>query len=610
MGNVASPMCLCQTEDRLIESSVIKHRQALDGTTADPRDILTKVVQYDSEASGGVTRDIGDLEPASPGTKDEEQSSECSSVGRGRGSDVSEASSDHSPKTKRASWRSKQVLAEATGQTDAQWQRETSQSSDSATARGRTRRMHRLLNITDTMGIVPSSALQIMINNPGVITNFYTFYGDDLGKGSYGVVKRAKVTATGALRAVKLILKEPMKDFVGALKDEVDTMKKLDHPYIIMLYEVFEDLSTIYLVMELCSGGHLQAYIQAHGHLNETAAATAMQQLFRAVCYLHRNFICHRDLKSENLLLSSNEPFTAHGTSCLKVADFGMATIFKPKQFFTKVVGTPSHMAPEVLAKKYNESCDYFACGCIMFLAVSGVLPFDPDDQGPKRFKYQFAPVWASISQEAVALVTGLLHMQMSKRMTAQKGLQDPWLLTCVPPPPDEPLTPEILERLAKFRSANRFRQAALSVVASMLGDSQVATCRRLFMCLDVTGDGLISLQELVDKIGEEKAQEIMKDNTTTGRTGKQNRKKDFTYLEFIAATFDRKKCLTQAVCKVAFSSFDRNKDGSISMGELVGGRLLGHLTAEEINLTLQDLDKNGDQEIDFREFRGMMRAQ
>lgn len=84
---------------------------------------------------------------------------------------------------------------------------------------------------------------------------------------------------------------------------------------------------------------------------------------------------------------------------------------------------------------------------------------------------------------------------------------------------------------------------------------------------------------------------------------------KDFTYTEFLAATFDRKACLTEAVCREAFNSLDKNKDGSLDLAELHTGRLLGHIDMDELKDTLEDLDQNGDKLLDFPEYMQMLRA-
>jgi len=466
------------------------------------------------------------------------------------------------------------------------------------------RRNHVRLKVTDTMGAVPSSALQLIINNPGKIHDYYNIAKKPLGKGAYGVVTVGHVKATEAARAVKSILKAGMKDHLAALKYEIEIMKRLDHPYIVMLFEIFEDRDHIYLVMELCSGGHLQHYVDNRGHLTEANAAAVMQQVCRAVFYLHRNSVCHRDLKSENLLLSTIAPLNAAGTNSLKVADFGMSTFFQPNLMLNAVVGTPSHMAPEVVARCYNQNCDYWAVGVVMYYIMCGVEPFDPKSSEPKRFTIDFKSlVWVSVSEDAITLVQGLLCKSVEHRVTACSALQHPWMLNHGPKPPEALLKPEVLDSLCRFRSENRFKRASLSVIASLLDEKVVAPSRKLFMALDESGDGLISFAELSAKLGEEAAKVILARGD--GRTVKQ---KDFAFLEFVAATFDRRRCCTQDVCKTAFSVFDKDGNGSISLLELSSGKMLGKMSAKELSATLQALDKNGDQEIDFKEFMQNMR--
>eukprot|EP00439_Symbiodinium_sp_Y106_P069084 s1442_g11.t2 len=121
-----------------------------------------------------------------------------------------------------------------------------------------------------------------------------------LGKGSFGTVHKASAKSTGAIRAVKYIALERMKEKINVLKKEIEIMKDgsfgiriaqcvlaVDHPNIIMLYEIFEDPKHVLLVMELCTGGTLLNRVRMYGRLCEEQTAIAMQQILRAVYYLH-----------------------------------------------------------------------------------------------------------------------------------------------------------------------------------------------------------------------------------------------------------------------------------------------------------------------------------
>merc|ERR1719343_67672 len=142
------------------------------------------------------------------------------------------------------------------------------------------------------------------MDNTGKIHDFYDMDKKKLGEGSYGSVCKAKNKSTGSIRAIKTISKSQMKN-IERFKQEIAIMKMMDHPNIIKLYETFEDHRNIYLVMELSSGGELFDRIIESGHFTEVQAAILMQQIIRAIYYMHDNHFCHRDLKPENFLFMS-----------------------------------------------------------------------------------------------------------------------------------------------------------------------------------------------------------------------------------------------------------------------------------------------------------------
>eukprot|EP00931_Biecheleriopsis_adriatica_P078288 TRINITY_DN5174_c0_g1_i1.p1 TRINITY_DN5174_c0_g1~~TRINITY_DN5174_c0_g1_i1.p1 ORF type:complete len:611 (-),score=156.20 TRINITY_DN5174_c0_g1_i1:74-1879(-) len=474
------------------------------------------------------------------------------------------------------------------------------------------RRDRRRLTVTQTMGVSPSSALQIVINNPGKLEAFYEIdRGKPLGQGSFGVVRRAFVRSTRAVRAAKYISMELMKTKLDVLKQEIEIMKAVDHPNAVMLYEIFDDDKYLYLVMEICSGGSLYSRVKSAGSFNEDQAALAMRQILRGVFYLHRNLICHRDLKAENILVSSPDSLTK---SLLKISDFGLSCTFRPKQVFTGKVGTLTHMSPEVLDKRYDHACDVWACGVILYFLLCGSVPWR-DETEIRASRLPFAGKhWWDASQDVVAFVRRLLS-RAANRPSAPRALQDVWFQKHLCP--EEPdLRYTLLDDLRNYRALNKFKRAALSTVASMLREEQIAASRDIFVALDTDGDGLLSVSEVEERLrkmhesgkvekalGRREVERIFRDMDSSGGS-----LKDFSYTEFLAATFNRKLHLTDAVLREAFNTFDKSGDGTVDLSELANGRLLGHIPIEELQKTLEELDQNGDSVIDFAEFVDMMR--
>jgi calcium-dependent protein kinase len=144
-----------------------------------------------------------------------------------------------------------------------------------------------------------------------------------LGQGAFGEVRKCLNRDTKVTRAVKLIKKESMSsEEEQSFKHEINILKKLDHPNILKLYEVFEDEKRYYLVTELCKGGELFDEIVTKVQFSEKEAATIIQQILQAVAYCHNLGIVHRDLKPENVLIDKEL------NNSLKVIDFGTSVQF------------------------------------------------------------------------------------------------------------------------------------------------------------------------------------------------------------------------------------------------------------------------------------------
>eukprot|EP00350_Pseudokeronopsis_sp_OXSARD2_P000617 CAMPEP_0170540916 /NCGR_PEP_ID=MMETSP0211-20121228/810_1 /TAXON_ID=311385 /ORGANISM="Pseudokeronopsis sp., Strain OXSARD2" /LENGTH=212 /DNA_ID=CAMNT_0010843473 /DNA_START=58 /DNA_END=696 /DNA_ORIENTATION=+ len=195
-----------------------------------------------------------------------------------------------------------------------------------------------------------------------------------LGQGSFAKVQRGTNKKTGEKVAIKIIAKEALElEDKIALQNEIDILTQVDHPNIVKLYEIFEDETTYYLVMELMTGGELFDQIMEKEFYSEKEAAETIRPIIDAIQYCHSLNIIHRDIKPENLLYSSKNPEKA----IIKVSDFGLARYISVKTLATTTCGTPGYVAPEILEQKpYGKECDYWSIGVVLYILLCGFPPF------------------------------------------------------------------------------------------------------------------------------------------------------------------------------------------------------------------------------------------
>mmetsp|Transcript_83502 Transcript_83502/g.236430 ORF Transcript_83502/g.236430 Transcript_83502/m.236430 type:complete len:313 (+) Transcript_83502:30-968(+) len=264
----------------------------------------------------------------------------------------------------------------------------------------------------------------------GEITDFYELCDEKLGEGSFSSVCRGRHRRTGAERAVKRTAKARGKA-ATCWHREAAIMEKLEHPNIVRLHETFEDDGSFYLVMDLCEGGELYERLLDAENFAEDEAAGLMQQIFRAICYMHGRHVCHRDLKTQNFLFLDRGPISQN---VVKVIDFGISCQFEPGEVLTTKVGTPYFVAPEVLNGMYGHLSDLWSCGVIMFWMLCGYPPFyAKSDAGilskVRNGSFSFEPKdWVCVSDDARVLVCKLLEKDVAKRSTAEQCLRDEWI--------------------------------------------------------------------------------------------------------------------------------------------------------------------------------------
>lgn len=147
-------------------------------------------------------------------------------------------------------------------------------------------------------------------------------------------------------------------------------LTKLDHPNIVKYYETYIDEKYIYLVMEYIGGGELFEKIAAQKNqvFGEDMARDYMRKLFEACSHMHSQNVVHRDIKPENIMVSANDE--------LKLIDFGLSKRYETNQKLKTIAGTPYYMAPEVLDGRYDNKCDTWSLGVLLYVFMSGYLPF------------------------------------------------------------------------------------------------------------------------------------------------------------------------------------------------------------------------------------------
>lgn len=263
------------------------------------------------------------------------------------------------------------------------------------------------------------------------ISNVYRI-GPLLGQGSYGKVKSATlIDYPGHKFAIKSIKKSRLaKEYIQ--KDiELAMFTILDHPNIVKIYEVYEDSDKIHFVMELCEGGNLQEKLESMTDLDENYVRRIMFSAFSTVKYLHNIGIVHRDIKPENFLFTGIK-----AESDIKLADFGLAKYFgaTPSTPLSTQVGTVCYTAPEVFDGQYNEKCDLWSMGVILYMFLSNSYPFPYESYKGlvnkiKKGKFTMkGKKWDCVSEEAKDLVRKLLVVNPALRLSASEALEHPFL--------------------------------------------------------------------------------------------------------------------------------------------------------------------------------------
>ena len=223
----------------------------------------------------------------------------------------------------------------------------------------------------DTASVIPALAKDVVTPTPTELSLQDFALGDRIGRGRFGHVYKVQKKSSGAIFAMKVLIKEELKlnNLLDQLKNEVKFQSKLKHKYVLRLLAVIQDKKRVYLFTALAENGNMYSALKMLGKFPEPLAGKYLKQLLNALTYLHTKKIIHRDIKPENLLID------AKGN--LILADFGWCTNVSDSSGRTTLCGTPDYLPPEMLTHQhYSDSEDSWTCGVLCFEFITGKAPF------------------------------------------------------------------------------------------------------------------------------------------------------------------------------------------------------------------------------------------
>ena len=330
---------------------------------------------------------------------------------------------------------------------------------------------------------LPQDVLKIPIKKNILIvertSSPYEFYEEleTIGFGAFSEVKKVcLISNPETIRAMKIIPRKYLLQNINEanLLEEIFILKNLDHPNIMKLYEFYFDFENIYIISEYFDQGDLLTKIEKLGTMNQIVVKFIMNQVFSAIAYLHSKGVLHGDIKLENVMLYTtgqkvkhrftiiNKKIDAHKSLErdlnnfynknyqskaskkfvdditnyeIKLIDFGCSKLFSKKkhQKIKGIIGTTLYCSPEVVDNLYDEKCDEWSCGVLMYILLTGKAPFPGETEEEifekiKKCKYDLdSPLFNNVNENCKDLIRKLLEPNIKKRIKACDALRHPF---------------------------------------------------------------------------------------------------------------------------------------------------------------------------------------
>ena len=445
-----------------------------------------------------------------------------------------------------------------------------------------------------------------------------------LGKGTFASVFEVKDKITGIQRAMKTFKKINPLLTEKQILNEISILIQMDHPNILKIFSFYSLQQNYSIITELCSFGQLYDEINSNGPFNEKKSSYIIYQILSAINYCHKMNIIHRDLKPENILIT-NKDEDDKDLIYIKIADFGTAKIFKENQSEKLLVGSPYYKAPEVIDRNYNEKCDLWSCGVLLYIFLSTKVPFNGKNnkeifENIKKGEFDINnPPWNSISKNAKDLICKLLEIDIKKRISAEEALKHIWfkenkskeLFNKIE---NKVITENLVNNLINYKSISVILETALAyLVHNFNQTNNVINACKLFNSIDNDGDGKINVKDLYNGLKNIiKRKYLENDCKQIFNNIDMNHSGFIEYEEFVRAAVDKKEFFTEKFLRFAFNYFDKDHNNSIDYNEIEMVFKDNIVDRKNIHEGLQkiitEVDINKDGKITFDEFSFVMK--
>jgi tetratricopeptide (TPR) repeat protein len=239
---------------------------------------------------------------------------------------------------------------------------------------------------------------------------------EEIGQGGMGLIYKAKQLSLDRIVAVKILAEHLAHNpsFVERFQREARAIAKVNHPNILAVYDVGQQDNRHFMIMELIDGGSLSELLEKRGLLEPWEAAEIILQAARGLeCAAAANII-HRDVKPDNIMLTTKR--------VVKVSDFGLAKELDSQMTETQaVMGTPAYMSPEQCdGRELDSRTDIYSLGGTFYRCVTGRLPFEAETAMSMMYRHKHVPLVPP--NQIVPTLPAVLSEMISRMMAKDRA--------------------------------------------------------------------------------------------------------------------------------------------------------------------------------------------